>query len=220
MEFPPSCLLGSDCTNLSSPHGGDVSLFVRGELGINCWEEKTVTFAQELKVYFYLMQQRSDCFTAGWNREEEHLVCLFFICLFIYSLCQHVCVCDQTAFVSLGSSAVSTEYCVLSSIGTASLRHPLTPVQKKLLTCKQKIRCWKAATGRLIWAGISVFSNGQCRTIPSCSFHTGFIHVTSKILDCVKAFHCVFLMESLSVDANPVCNWKKFVFFVLYDIIL
>lgn len=68
MCYYPSSPLGSDCTNLSFPHGSDVSLSVsllaRGEVSMNCSEDSDFCTGTE-SLFFNLMQQRSDSFTAG-----------------------------------------------------------------------------------------------------------------------------------------------------------
>lgn len=59
----PSSLLCSDCTNLSSPHGGDVSLsgslFADEEAGMNCSEESDFCTGTE-SLFFNFMQQRGE----------------------------------------------------------------------------------------------------------------------------------------------------------------
>lgn len=66
--YYPSSPLGSDCTNLSSPHVGDVSLsvslFAYGAVCMNCSEDGDFWTGTE-SLFFNLMQQRSDSFTAG-----------------------------------------------------------------------------------------------------------------------------------------------------------
>lgn len=68
MFYYPSSWLGSDCTNLSSPQGGDVSLsgslFAHGEASMNCSEDSDFCTGTE-SLFFNLMQQRSDSFTVG-----------------------------------------------------------------------------------------------------------------------------------------------------------
>lgn len=53
--YYPSSLLGSDCTNLSSPHGGDVSFSVSGEARMNCSEDSDFCTGTE-SLFFNLMQ--------------------------------------------------------------------------------------------------------------------------------------------------------------------
>lgn len=89
----PSSWLGSDCTNLSCPQGGDVlpGLPVRQDQVVLL--EKTVTFAQEQKVYFLILCNKT---TAGGRSIASRYVFVFYLC-FIYWLLS-ACLAFATAF--------------------------------------------------------------------------------------------------------------------------
>lgn len=99
----PSSPLCSDCTNLSCSHGGDVSLSVslpaHGEASMNCSDDSDSCTGTE-SLFFNLMQQRSESFTAGETRGGKHhvcmSVCLYFKCLFI-QFSQHAWFFNYTA---------------------------------------------------------------------------------------------------------------------------
>lgn len=97
--YYPSSPLGSDCTNLPSPPGGDVSLsvslFAYGEARMNCSIDRTVTFAQKQKVYFLILCNKDQILSLGEGASCLSVCCLF-LCLFI-QFSQHACFFNYTA---------------------------------------------------------------------------------------------------------------------------
>lgn len=92
-RFYPSSPLGSDCTNVSSPLGGDVFLFVWLMERPGWSAQETVTFAQEQKVYFLILCNKDQISSLQDKRGEGSFclsVCLcvnlsvFSLCLFIH----------------------------------------------------------------------------------------------------------------------------------------
>lgn len=106
----PSSPLGSDCTNLS-PHMRVMflSLSLSSLMGRPVWTaQKTVTFAQEQKVYFVILCNNFHCkLTDG--RAASWSVCLSFSCLFI-QFSQHAWLSATLLLCVTGKFKVQPDY--------------------------------------------------------------------------------------------------------------
>lgn len=85
---------------------------------------------------FFILCNKDPILSLQAEMEKRGVLFVCF-CMFVYLFTLSACVCDQKLLVSPGSRRVSTKYCVLGSISTVSVYHPLTSVQKKLLTLSE-----------------------------------------------------------------------------------
>lgn len=93
MFYCLSSLPGADCTNLSSPHGGDVSfsvsLYAYGEASINCSED--IDFCTGTESLFLILCNKDQILSLQAKRGEGSTmsVCLSVIFMFIFSTGSH-----------------------------------------------------------------------------------------------------------------------------------